>query len=82
MKKTFTFITMMFLCALLPAQTVSVTFTGHMAENDKNVPLSYVIVQNQTRGWAEALLWPDTVMVVTNVTGVEEWQNANLLALS
>ena len=82
MKKTFTFITMMFLCALLPAQTVSVTFTGHMAENDKNVPLSYIIVQNQTRGWAEALLWPDTVMVVTNVTGVEEWQKANLLALS
>ncbi|MBR4911524.1 MAG: hypothetical protein IKZ54_01610 [Bacteroidales bacterium] len=38
MKKTFTFITMMFLCALLSAQTVSMTFSGRLAENEEYLP--------------------------------------------
>ena len=75
MKKTFTFITMMFLCALLSAQTVSVTFSGRLAENEEYLPLSYVVVQNQTRGWKEVLVWPDTVLMMTDVTGIQERQN-------
>ena len=81
MKKTFTFIAMMFLCALLSAQTINLTFTGKLAENDKYVMLSYVIVQNQTRGWTEAIIWPDTVLMVTNATGIQDWQNNNSIAL-
>ena len=81
MKKTFTFITMMFFCALLSAQTVSVTFSGRLAENEEYLPLSYVVVQNQTRGWKEVLVWPDTVLMMTDVTGIQERPNTDLLAL-
>ena len=81
MKKTFTFITMMFLCALLSAQTVSVTFSGRLAENEEYLPLSYVVVQNQTRGWKEVLVWPDTVLMMTDVTGIQERPNTDLFAL-
>ena len=81
MKKTFTFITMMFFCALLSAQTVSVTFSGRLAENEEYLPLSYVVVQNQTRGWKEVLVWPDTVLMMTDVTSIQERPNTDLLAL-
>lgn len=81
MKKTFTFITMMFLCALLSAQTVSVTFSGRLAENEEYLPLSYVVVQNQMRGWKEVLVWPDTVLMMTDVTGIQDRPNTDVLAL-
>ena len=81
MKKTFTFITMMFLCALLSAQPVSVTFSGRLAENEEYLPLSYVVVQNQSRGWKEVLVWPDTVLMMTDVTGIQERPNTDLFAL-
>ena len=81
MKKTVTFLMMMLLFAMLSAQSVSVTFTGHLTENDEYVPLSYVTVQNLTRGWAETLRYPDTVLQLTDVTGVQEWQKTSQLAL-
>jgi uncharacterized protein (TIGR02145 family) len=71
MKKTFTFITIMLLFAVVSAQTVTLTFTGRDASN-QNVPLSRVVVSNLTRGWQETLIWPDTVLVMTDHTGFED----------
>ena len=72
---------MMMLFATLSAQTVSVTFSGRLAENDEYLPLSYVVVQNQTRGWKEVLVWPDTVLMMTDGTGIQDRPSTSTLAL-
>nr|MCR4736644.1 T9SS type A sorting domain-containing protein [Bacteroidales bacterium] len=70
MKKTVTFIAMMFLFAAISAQTVSVTFTGRDA-NNQYVPLNRVVVSNLTKGWQETLTWPDdTILTMTDQTGI------------
>ena len=70
MKKTFTFLTIMLLFAVVSAQTVSVTFTGRDI-NDLYVPLQRVVVSNLTKGWQDTLTWPnDTVLTMTDETGV------------
>lgn len=71
MKKTFTFLTIMLLFVVVSAQTVSVTFTGRDASN-QYIPLNRVVVSNLTRGWQETLFWPDTVLVMTDQTGIED----------
>ena len=71
MKKTFTFLTIMLLFAVVSAQTVTLTFTGRDASN-QYVPLNRVVVSNLTRGWQETLFWPDTVLVMTDQTGIED----------
>ena len=71
MKKIFTFISMVFLFAVVSAQTVTLTFTGRDASN-QHVPLNRVVVSNLTRGWQETLFWPDTVLVMTDHTGIED----------
>ena len=84
MKKTITFISIMFLFAVVSAQTVSVTFMGRDA-NNQNVPLNRVVVNNITKGWQEILTWPDdTVLTMTDQTGVGnvEMQNCASLHLS
>ena len=81
MKKIFTLMSMMMLFATLSAQTVSVTFSGRLAENDEYLPLSYVVVQNQTRGWKEVLVWPDTVLMMTDGTGIQDRPSTSTLAL-
>ena len=72
MKKTFTFLTIMLLFAVVSAQTVSVTFTGRDASN-QYIPLNRVVVSNLTRGWQETLFWPDTVLVMTDGTGIDDF---------
>ena len=72
MKKTFTFMTMLLLSVAVSAQTVSMTFTGRNADNNQYVRLFSVVVQNLTRGWTETLFWPDTVLTLTEGTGVED----------
>ena len=72
----------MVLLATITAQTVSVTFSGRLAENEEYIPLSHVVVQNQTRGWKEVLVWPDTVLMMTDVTGIQDRPSMDVLALS
>ncbi len=61
----------MLLFAAVSAQTVTLTFTGRDASN-QYVPLNRVVVSNLTRGWQETLFWPDTVLVMTDQTGIED----------
>ncbi len=80
MKKSFTFLTMMILFAAVSAQTVTVTFTGRDT-NNQNVPLNRVIVSNLTRGWQNTLIWPDTVLVMTDQTGIGDVEPQNFASL-
>ena len=80
MKKIFTFISMVFLFAVVSAQTVTLTFTGRDASN-QHVPLNRVVVSNLTRGWQETLFWPDTVLVMTDHTGIEDIEMQNFASL-
>ena len=73
MRKTFIFITIiMLLFAAVSAQTVTLTFTGRDASN-QYIPLNRVVVSNLTRGWQETLFWPDTVLVMTDGTGIDDF---------
>ena len=80
MKKAITFITIMLLLAAVSAQTVTLTFTGRDASN-QYVPLNRVVVSNLTRGWQETLFWPDTVLVMTDHTGIEDIETQNFASL-
>ena len=80
-EKIFTFISMVFLFAVVSAQTVTLTFTGRDASN-QHVPLNRVVVSNLTRGWQETLLWPDTVLEMTDHTGIAETFHETSLHLS
>ena len=80
MKKTFTFITIMLLFAAVSAQTVTLTFTGRDASN-QYVSLSRVVVSNLTKGWQETLTWPDTVLTMTDQTGIGDVETQNFASL-
>ena len=62
----------MLLFAAVSAQTVTLTFTGRDASN-QYVPLNRVVVSNLTRGWQDTLFWPDTVLVMTDQTGIDDF---------
>ena len=47
------------------------TFTGRDAGSNY-VQLNRIVVTNHTKGWAETLVWPDTVLTLEKETGVEE----------
>ena len=71
----------MLLCAAsLFAQTVSVTFTGRDAQN-QYLPLTRVEVSNLTKGWQETLYWPDTMLTMTDGTGIEDVKTQNFASL-
>ena len=53
------------------AQTVTLTFTGRDAIN-QYAQLDRVVVTNLSRGWQETLYWPDTTLIMPNVTGIDE----------
>ena len=64
------------MCAiLLPlgmmAQTVTLTFTGKDANNNR-VQLDRVTITNLTKGWQETLYWPDTTLTMQNGTGIHD----------
>ena len=69
MKKLSILTILLFCAATLFAQTVSVTFTGRDAQN-QYLPLTRVVVSNLTKGWQETLYWPDTVLLMTDGTGI------------
>ena len=53
------------------AQTVTLTFTGRNAANHY-MQLDRVVITNQTKGWSETIYWPDTTLIMQNVTGIDE----------
>ncbi len=58
------------MCASVFAQQVVLTFTGRDADNHF-LPLSRVVIGNQTRGWQETICYPDTTLSF-GATGIEE----------
>ena len=53
------------------AQNIELTFTGADAAG-KYVQLDSVRVENISRSWTETLVYPDTVLTLTDETGVNE----------
>ncbi len=52
------------------AQSIDLTFTGSM--NNRHLRLDSVRVENLTRGWSETLLYPDTVLTLSQSTGLSQ----------
>ena len=55
------------MCLCTVAQDVTLTFTGR-DENNNYLQLNRVVATNFTKGWQENILWPDTTLMVQNVT--------------
>ena len=53
------------------AQNINLTFTG-LATDGRYVQLDSIRVDNISRNWTEILLYPDTVLTLTDETGVGE----------
>ncbi|MBR4453708.1 MAG: T9SS type A sorting domain-containing protein [Bacteroidales bacterium] len=53
------------------AQNIDLTFTGADAA-EKYVQLDSVRVENISRSWAETIVYPDTILTLTDETGVSE----------
>ena len=74
------------MCAiLLPigimAQSVTLTFTGKDANNNR-VQLDRVSITNLTKGWQETIYWPDTTLTMQNGTGIDDYANNDGFVLS
>ena len=69
-KRCLSLIAAVLFCIAATAQTVTLTFSGRDAQN-RYVQLNQVTVTNLTHGWQETLVWPDTVLIMQNGTGIE-----------
>ena len=73
------------LAILLPlgmmAQSVTLTFTGKDANNNR-VQLDRVSITNLTKGWQETIYWPDTTLTMQNGTGIDDYANNDGFVLS
>lgn len=58
------------LCMTGQAQNLTLSFTGHHANTGAYLQLSRVEITNQTRGWTEELIYPDTISVLVVGTGI------------
>ena len=81
MKKLLSFSILLMLCVSAMAQTVTLTFTGRDAAS-QYVQLDRVTVTDQTKGWTETLLWPDTTLTMQNGTGIADYTHNDGFALS
>ncbi len=52
--------------------TITLTFNGQ-DQNNTRVQLDNVVIQNVTRGWTEAIFFPDTIYTLTVGTGVADY---------
>ena len=59
------------LCAIVHAQTVTISFTGRDTAN-RHLQLDRVEVKNLAEGWQETLFWPDTVLTMHVGTGISD----------
>lgn len=72
MKRTTLLALIMMLVMVLSAQeTVTLRFTS-TTPSGSYFPFDVVNVTNVTRGWTESLAYPDTTMVLTALTGLDE----------
>ena len=62
--------------ALFAQTSITLTFTGRDQHN-AHVRLDTVTIQNLTRGWTEAIFFPDTVYTLTVGTGIEDYAQGN-----
>lgn len=58
------------LCMTGQAQNLTLSFTGRHANTGAYLQLSRVEITNQTRGWTEELIYPDTISVLVVGTGI------------
>ena len=63
------------------AQSVTLTFTGKDANNNR-VQLDRVSVTNLTKGWQETIYWPDTTLTMQNGTGIDNYTDGGYFVLS
>ena len=62
--------------AVWAQSTITLTFTGRN-QNNAYVRLDNVTIQNLTRGWTEAIFFPDTVYTLTIGTGISDYAGEN-----
>ena len=64
------------------AQSVTLTFTGKDANNNR-VQLDRVSITNLTKGWQETIYWPDTTLTMQNGgTGIDDYADNGGFVLS
>ena len=69
MRKLFLLL-LLLLCMAGWAQNLTLSFTGRHANTGAYLQLSRVEITNQTRGWTEELIYPDTISVLVVGTGI------------
>ena len=68
-------IALLFLFVAVQAQSVTLTFTGKDANNNR-VQLDRVSITNLTKGWQETIYWPDTTLTMQNGgTDIDDYAN-------
>ena len=73
MKKIILFsLALLSMAAAIAQTTLTLTFNGR-DQNNARVQLDNVVIQNVTKGWTEAIFFPDTVYTITVGTGVEDY---------
>ena len=73
MKSLSVFIALILSMSMAFAQeTVSVCFTASTESGNYYCPFTSVNVTNVTRGWSETLVYPDTLLILTNTNGIGE----------
>ena len=59
--------------ALQAQEAVYVGFTASTESGDYYCPFTSVNVTNVTRGWTETLIYPDTLLILANTDGIDEF---------
>ncbi len=72
MRKEFIPLFFILISSAVFAQTVDLTFTGRDAI-DHHIQLNRIVITNLTKNWQETIYWPDTVLIMQNGTGVNEY---------
>ena len=65
---------LLMLCVSVMAQSVTLSFTGKDANNNR-VQLDHVSITNLTKGWQEIIYWPDTTLTMQNGTSIDDYTN-------
>ena len=62
------------------SQTITLTFTAQDA-NERYIQLNRVVVTNLSRGWSETLIYPDTILIMENSIGIDEYEKSTVFTL-
>ena len=66
-------VAMMAFMTMMAQNSVTLTFTGQDLNHDY-APLSYVEIDNYSRGWSERIYFPDTIFTMTVGSGIDDYQ--------